>query len=151
MAGYGSAAANAEVQLSSGFRIEIDGIQIMAFEEYEFTPLEHSVIEHRTGIDPLINRTSSGITKKAQLTLTKHERVGGVADVNAMLNWALAASTDRRNGAVITLDRAGETIRRTNFSDGWVSQYTPPSGNANEADKIMTHKFVLEVMVASYS
>ena len=151
MSGYGTAPANADVQKANSFRIEIDGIQVMAFEEYQFSDSECGVIEHRTGIDGPVNNTTAGNWKKATLTLTKYERKGGAADINELLNWSLARSGDKRNGAVITLDEAGAPIRRTNFSDGWISKYTPSEGNANEGEKVMIHKFVVEAKVVSYS
>jgi len=145
MPGYGTAAANADVQLTSQFRLELDGIQVMAFEEVEIGDSEWSEITNRTGIDGLVTQTSSALKKPIDITIKKHERVGGAADIDSIIAWHQGGSGDRRNGAIIYLDRAGAVIRRLNFGNAWIKKYTFPPLNANEESGKAVHSFVLSV------
>jgi len=145
MAEYGNAAPDAEVQLNSRFRLEIDGIQLMAFEKVTIGDSEWTEGTTRTGIDKLVKQTFAGVKNSIEITIEKNERIGGAADINQIIEWHQSGSSDRRTGAIIYLDRAGDPIRRLNFSNAWVKKWTPPEADANADDTAATHSFVLSV------
>jgi hypothetical protein len=145
MSQYGEAAPDANLEPKGTFRIELDNIQIMAFEKCVIGGIEWTVMESRTGIDPLMKQRSSGFMKPIDITLTKKERTGGAADVNVMIAWAMSGSSDRRSGAVIELDRDGAEIRRLNFNGAWISKYTPSESDAENETDARIHEFVLAV------
>lgn len=151
MSGYGQAAPDANVELKSLFRIEIDNIGIMAFEKCSIGPSEWTVMENRTGIDPLMKTRHSNLQKPIDVTITKSERTGGAEDVNEMITWHQAGSTDRRSGAIVMLDRDGEEIRRFNFRNAWVSKYTPSEMDASNETDAASHEFVIAVGEFSWS
>ncbi len=142
---YGQAAPDANVETKSRFRIEIDNIQIMAFEKCVIGASEWTTGENRTGIDPPMKQRYSGMQKPIDVTLTKNERDGGAADVNEIIAWHQAGSRDRRSGAVIMLSQDGEEIRRFNFRNAWITKYTPSEADAANETDAMTHEFVLAV------
>lgn len=142
---YGQAAPDANVETKALFRIEIDNIQLMAFEKCTIGASEWNVMENRTGIDSLTKQRYSSSKKPVDVTITKNERDGGAEDINQIITWHQAGSLDRRSGAIIQLNREGEEIRRFNFRSAWVSKYTPPDHDAGSDTDPMAHEFVLAV------
>lgn len=145
MPGFGSAAPDADYELNSLFRLEIDGIQVMAFEKVTIGDSEWTEGTSRTGIDGLIKNTFSGLKNPQEITLEKEARVGGAADINQIIEWHQSGSSDRRNGAIIQLNRGGNPIMRLNFSRAWVKKWTPPEWDASADDTAARHTFVLSV------
>ena len=142
---YGKAAPDALVQLNSQFRLEINGIQVMAFEEVEISDLEWNEGMNRTGIDPLTKQTFSGTKKPGEVKITKHERAGGAEDVDELIDWYSSGSSDRRSGAIIQLDRDGAEVRRMNFRNAWIKKYTPVKFAASADSDPAVHVFTLSV------
>ena len=120
MPDYGTAAPDANVEIRSKFRLEIDGIAVGAFEAVKLGELKWGEITNRTGIDDLKQGTSTGLQVPTDITVKKMLRVGGIADIKQFYTWWNAGSTDRRSGAVVLLDRDDTEIDRVNFRNAFV-------------------------------
>lgn len=128
---YGSAEANANVELNSKFRVEIDGVAVMAFEKFKLDDAEWGEVNARTGADDINTRTSSGLRKPHRMTVTKHLRVGGWADIAQFWEWFEKGSKERKDGAIVVLDRDGNDVGRVNFKEAWVQKSSFPEHDAN--------------------
>lgn len=140
---YGAAAANANKELNSKFHVEVDGISLMAFEEFQLEGAEWGELNARTGADDLNTPTSSGLRKTHKMTITKHLRVGGWADIKSFWDWWKAGSKDRRDGAIVTLDRDKAEIGRITFKEGWVQKYDFPKHDASNEAEALPYVFTI--------
>jgi phage tail-like protein len=114
------------------FHVEIDGISRAAFQEVTGLDSTIDVIEHREGGWNTTPHKFPGQTKHANLVL-KH----GMDADKELFDWHRAVvegTTDRRNGAIILLDRRAQEVARWNFVRAWPSKYTGPSLNAESND-----------------
>lgn len=142
---YGSAAPDANLELANKFVVEIDGIALAAFEKVKLPDLEWAVGETRTGIDALKKQTYSGLQKPGVISLEKALRVGGVADIKKLLEWARGGSTDRRSGSIFLTDRDGQEVLRFNFKNGWASKAAVPEMDASADSPAATFTFEISV------
>jgi phage tail-like protein len=115
------------------FIIEIDDIAAGGFTEVGGLSLEQDIIEYREGSDTATVRKLPGLRKYANITLKR-----GYTQDRALWDWrktTLDGLTQRKNGAIILRDEAGEPALRWEFSEGWLSKYEGPALNstANEA------------------
>jgi hypothetical protein len=145
MAEYGAAAPNANLELGSLFRVEIDGIPSMALEEVTLPESTWGEIPNRTGIDGLKINKSSGLRNAETITFMKKLRVGGVPDVVPILNWYEKGSIDRRNGSIIMANRETQDIIRVNFTGAWVLTRGEVSLNATDEAKTVDFPFTLQI------
>lgn len=115
------------------FIIEIDDIAAGGFTEVGGLSFEQDIIEYREGSDTATVRKLPGLRKYANITLKR-----GYTQDRALWDWrktTLDGLTQRKNGAIILRDEAGEPALRWEFTDGWLSKYEGPALNstANEA------------------
>ena len=145
MAGYGAALPDANTELNSKFLLEIDNIAIMAFEKLTFGDSEWGLITNRTGADDLTKQTASGLKKETTLTIEKHLRVGGAADVNELVQWHQLGSKNKKSGSVVMMDRDGNETLRINFKGAWVSKVGFPELDASQEDQNSVWTFDLSI------
>lgn len=145
MPDYGAAAPDANIELKSLFRLEIDNVPSMAFEGLTVGEASWAEIEQRTGIDDLVRTKGSGLRDAETLKITKRLRVGGQADVIPILNWYMKGSTDRRNGSVIITNRETADILRINFKEAWVQSRGELDFNATEEGGTVDFTFTLRL------
>jgi len=142
---YGAASADANTELNSKFLLEIDNISVMAFEKITIGDSEWGLITNRTGADGLTKQTASGLKKETTLSIEKHLRVGGAADVNEIIQWHQLGSTSKKSGAIALLDRDGNEVMRLNFKEAWVSKVGFPELDAASEDSNSVFTFDLSV------
>jgi phage tail-like protein len=113
------------------FLVELDGITTAAF--HECTGFDSSVdaIEYNEG-GSLSPRKFPGMVKYSNIVLKK----GMTADLQ-LYQWHLTVvqgNIQRKNGSILLLDRAGNTVGRWDFTQGWAAKYNTPDltaeGNA---------------------
>ncbi len=143
MADYGAAAPNANIELGSLFRVEIDGLPSMAVEQVGLPESTWGEIPNRTGIDGLVKRKSSGLRDPDTITFMKKLRVGGVADILPILNWYEKGSTELRDGSIIMTNRETQDIIRVNFTGAWVKTRGNIDLDALDEAKTIDFPFVL--------
>lgn len=109
------------------FRVEIDGIQKVAFTEVTGLSSEVDCIEYREGGDTTI-RKFPGLPRFGNITLKR-----GVTKSAELQNWhrnVLNGVADRRNGAVILLDEERNELVRWNFFNAFPRKWEGPQLNA---------------------
>lgn len=144
MVDYGAAGADANLELSSLFAIELDGIAVTAFEKVNIDGSEFATINSRLGTDNLETQTSSGLMKSHVITIEKSVREGGWADIKDLINWHNAGASDKRSGAIIHNDREGVEIGRVSFTKGWMKKVNFPQLDSTEEAGGVTYTFEIE-------
>jgi phage tail-like protein len=115
------------------FIIEIDGLTVAGFTEVGGLTAESDMIEYREGTDPARMKKLPGLFKFGNISLKR-----GYTQNRELWDWrktTLNGLTERKQGAIILRDEAGEPQLRWEFFEGWISKYEGPALNAtaNEA------------------
>ena len=115
------------------FILEIEGTTAAGFAEVGGLSMEQDIIEYREGSDTATARKLPGLRKYGNISLKR-----GYTQNRELWNWrktTIDGLTERKSGAVILRDEAGEPALRWEFREGWVSKYEGPAlkATANEA------------------
>ena len=128
------------------FVVVVDNVTVAGFTEVGGLSTETDIIEYREGTDLNRMRKLVGLSKFGNITLKK-----GMTLNRDLWEWrktTLDGMTERRDGAIILRDEAGNDQLRWEFFEGWVSKYEGPAMNstANEA-AIETIEIVSEAVM----
>jgi phage tail-like protein len=115
------------------FILEIDGLTVAGFAEVGGLTMEQDIIEYREGSDTATVRKLPGLRKYGNITLKR-----GYTQNRELWEWrktTIDGLTERKAGAIILRDEAGEPKLRWEFREGWISKYEGPAlkATANEA------------------
>lgn len=115
------------------FILEIEGTTVAGFAEVGGLSMEQDIIEYREGSDTATVRKLPGLRKYGNISLKR-----GYTQNRDLWVWrksTIDGLTERKSGAVILRDEAGEPALRWEFREGWVSKYEGPAlkATANEA------------------
>jgi phage tail-like protein len=115
------------------FVLEIEGTTVAGFAEVGGLTMEQDIIEYREGSDTATMRKLPGLRKYGNISLKR-----GYTQNRELWEWrktTIDGLTERKSGAVILRDEAGEPALRWEFREGWVSKYEGPAlkASANEA------------------
>ena len=115
------------------FILEIEGTTVAGFAEVGGLSMEQDIIEYREGSDTATVRKLPGLRKYGNISLKR-----GYTQNRELWEWrktTIDGLTERKSGAVILRDEAGEPALRWEFREGWVSKYEGPAlkATANEA------------------
>lgn len=115
------------------FILEVDGLTVAGFAEVGGLTMEQDIIEYREGSDTATVRKLPGLRKYGNITLKR-----GYTQNRELWEWrktTIDGVTERKAGAVILRDEAGEPQLRWEFREGWISKYEGPAlkATANEA------------------
>jgi phage tail-like protein len=115
------------------FILEIEGTTSAGFAEVGGLSMEQDIIEYREGSDTATVRKLPGLRKYGNISLKR-----GYTQNRDLWNWrktTIDGLTERKSGAVILRDEAGEPALRWEFREGWISKYEGPAlkATANEA------------------
>jgi phage tail-like protein len=115
------------------FVLEIEGTNVAGFAEVGGLTMEQDIIEYREGADTATVRKLPGLRKFGNITLKR-----GYTKNRELWEWrktTIDGITQRKSGAVILRDEAGEAALRWEFREGWISKYEGPAlkATANEA------------------
>ncbi len=110
------------------FRVEIDGVSRMGFREVLGLGVDVGVLEYREGTDVLPgNRLEPGLCRFGPLVLRYGVFSGGAGKVNRELwEWArqsVEGTVQKKNIAVVVLDRRGNEVVRYRLSNAWPSSW----------------------------
>ena len=106
------------------FLVEIEGITQAGFSECSGFGSEVEVIEYREGGEQVAVRKLPGRVRYPNITLK-----WGVTDSRELYNWhraVLQGQIQRKHGAIILLDDAGNPNVKWNFSNAWPSKWEGP-------------------------
>ena len=106
------------------FLVEIEGITQAGFSECSGFGSEVEVIEYREGGEQVAVRKLPGRVRYPNITLK-----WGVTDSRELYNWhraVLQGQIQRKQGAIILLDDAGNPNVKWNFSNAWPSKWEGP-------------------------
>lgn len=113
------------------FVVEIDGIATAAFREVAGLEGSVDVIEYREGADPLLSaRKLPGLVKYANVLLKR-----GLTDSRELYDWwrsVAEGKPDRRNVAIVLLDRERNAVRRWLLRDAWPVRYAVAAFDAQQ-------------------
>jgi phage tail-like protein len=114
------------------FILEIEGTTAAGFAEVGGLTMEQDIIEYREGSDTPSVRKNPGLAKYANITLKR-----GITDSDELWLWrktTIDGVTERKSGAVILRNEAGQAAVRWEFREGWISKYEGPAlkATANE-------------------
>jgi len=115
------------------FILEIEGTTVAGFAEVGGLSMEQDIIEYREGSDTATVRKLPGLRKYGNISLKR-----GYTQNRELWEWrktTIDGLTERKAGAVILRNEAGEPALRWEFREGWVSKYEGPAlkATANEA------------------
>jgi len=116
------------------FRVEIEGVQIASFAEVSGISSETDVIEYRAGDTGPI-QLLPGQTHFGPIVL----RHGMTANME-LWNWRQSivdGNADRRNMAIIVLDKKGTEVARFNILNAWPSKIVVGPFNASGNDVLV--------------
>jgi phage tail-like protein len=111
------------------FLVELDGITRAAFHECSAFDSSIDVIEYSEG-GTLYSLKLPGRVKFANIILRR-----GMTDDMELYNWHLSVvqgQTVRKNGSILLLDRASNTVARWDFTQAWPTKATAPPLNAED-------------------
>jgi phage tail-like protein len=114
------------------FLVEIDGVTRAAFHEVSGFDSTIDVIEHREGGENTTLRKLPGMTKYSNIVLK-----WGITDDVQLYQWhrdVVNGTTQRKNGSIVLLNRAGAEVARWNFVRAWPTKYDGPDFNAEGND-----------------
>lgn len=134
--------------LVSKFIVEVGGMTSTGFKQVTMPARQKSIIETREGGDPGFMRTQPGLEQAGVITLMKELQEGGADVVQEWVDWYDNGGGDKRSGAVILLDRAGNEISRSTFTNGWLSRMKAPDLDATSQDGTSVYEF--DISVATY-
>ncbi len=106
------------------FLVEIEGITQAGFSECSGFGSEVEVIEYREGGEQTAVRKLPGRVRYPNITLK-----WGVTDSRELYNWhraVLQGQIQRKHGAIILLDDAGNPNVKWNFANAWPSKWEGP-------------------------
>jgi phage tail-like protein len=106
------------------FRVEIEGIPIMGFNEAAMAEVTTDVIDDRVGTDPTHVRKLPGLTKYGNITL----KYGMTTDSKKLYDWhkAILAGQIQKNRKQVTIvvqDESGADKARFVVSQAWPMKY----------------------------
>src|SRR5919109_441106 len=111
------------------FVVEIDGIATAAFKEVSGLEGSIDVVEYREGADlSPATRKLPGLVKFSNVTLKR-----GLTESRDLYQWWSAVASgrpDRRNVAIILLERERNPVRRWLLRDAWPVRYAISSLDA---------------------
>lgn len=111
------------------FRVEIDNVAVAGFAKVSGLDTETDVIEYRNGNDKDITpRKLPGLARFTDITLKR-----GFTQSRELWDWrksVMQGHIERRNGAIVVMDDAGEEALRFSFREGWPRLWKGPALNA---------------------
>ena len=131
----GAAATIADPEGNFVFALEIDSVQIANFMECSGLKTSTEVFEIEEGGNNQFTHKLPGRSTWENIIL----KYGVTTDIS-LLSWrneVLAGelgADNRRNGAVLMKNLAGEVIRRYSFNNAWPVSWEGPSFNASSAE-----------------
>ena len=109
------------------FLVEIDGIARAAFREVDGLSVSMDVVEYRDGSDvAMAPRLEPGLAHYGPLVLrygVLSTGGGGNREIWSWVKQTLEGNTQRRNVAVVVLDRRGNEVVRYLLSNAWPSSW----------------------------
>ncbi len=115
------------------FLVEIDGVAVAAFAEVGGLASETAVIEYRTGdMRPGTTAKLPGRTAFANIVLRR-----GITRDRSLWEWrrlVVEGRADRRSGAIVLRDEAGDDALRWAFREGWPCKWEGPTLKAKGND-----------------
>lgn len=115
------------------FRLEIDAIDVAAFQECTGFDSSIEIVEHRESTESTTMRKRPGMVKYSNINLKR-----GITDDRQLFDWHLAAvqgKIERKNVSIILLNDLGEEAFRWNFREAWPAVWKGPALNAEASDK----------------
>ncbi|MEL7097502.1 MAG: phage tail protein [Pseudomonadota bacterium] len=117
------------------FLLEIDGVVSAGFTEVSGITMESDVIEYREGSDPTHVRKLPGLSKYGNITLKR-----GFSDNTELYDWrktVMDGITQRKDGAIILMNEAGEPALRWEFTNAFPSKLEGATLNATANEVAM--------------
>lgn len=117
------------------FLLEIDGVVSAGFTEVSGITMESDVIEYREGSDPTHVRKLPGLSKYGSITLKR-----GFSENTELYDWrktVMDGVTQRKDGAIILMDEAGQPALRWEFTNGFPSKLEGATLNATANEVAM--------------
>ncbi len=118
--------------MNFNFLVEIQSIIRAGFHQVSGLDATIDVIEHREGGENTTTRKLPGLTKHGNLQLRR-----GMTTDMTLHDWHrrnVEGATERHNGSLIVLDRAGQEVARWDFYRAWPTKYQGPEFNAEGND-----------------
>ncbi|MCP1676409.1 phage tail-like protein [Natronocella acetinitrilica] len=113
------------------FLLEIDGLVPAGFMTCTGLESFTEIIEYREGSDRATLRKLPGLHRHGNIVLSR-----GVTTSTELADWyrtTLTGQTERRNGAIVLMDDAGEPATRWEFREGWPCRLQGPDLHAMES------------------
>lgn len=115
--------------LSCKFKVELDGITEAHFREVEGLAAHIEVLEYQEGGENRKMHKLLGQTRFSNIVLRR-----GVSDSLAFWKWIestiLGQKIERKNGAIVMLNRDGSPAIRWTFERAWPTRYEGPELDA---------------------
>lgn len=114
------------------FTVEVDGITAAAFRSADGLNVHREVIEYQEGGENAKTHKLVGQTRWSNIVL----RTGVTAndDFYQWMKKTVDGTVERKNGAVIFFNRAGEPVIRWDFSNGWPCRWEGPHLDSMESE-----------------
>ncbi|QDG52255.1 phage tail protein [Persicimonas caeni] len=114
------------------FIVRIDGVDVAGFTEASGFVAESDVIEYREGSDEHTMRKLPGLLKYNNISLKR-----GITNNDALWKWrktTLDGQTQRRDGAIVLRDEAGNEVIAWSFRAGWIAKYEGATLDAKSSE-----------------
>lgn len=109
----------------SHFKVAIDSITVADFTEAVGLDLRAEVLEYREGGVNERTHKIAGQNRFTRITLAR-----GSTDSLELFQWiqrAMQGTVERKNGAILACNQAGEVVSRYEFKDAWPCAYEGPN------------------------
>lgn len=109
----------------SHFKVAIDSITVADFREAQGLDLRTEVLEYREGGVNERSHKIAGQTRFTRITLAR-----GSTDSLELFQWiqkAMQGTVERKSGAILACNQAGDVVSRYEFKDAWPCAYEGPN------------------------
>lgn len=114
------------------FKVTIDEIEAADFREAEGLTAQREVVEYQEGGENTRTHKLVGQTRFSNIVLRR-----GTSASTDLFEWVkktIDGTIERKNGAIIALDRKGEPVVRWDFKNAWPCRYEGPDFRAGESE-----------------
>jgi phage tail-like protein len=118
--------------MNFNFLVEIHSLILAGFHQVSGLDATIDVVEHREGGQNNTTRKLLGLAKFGNIQLRK-----GMTSDMVLHDWHhrnVEGATERHNGSIIVLNRAGGVVARWDFYRAWPTKYQGPEFNAEGND-----------------
>lgn len=130
------------------YRFEVDGIPAIDFHKVDMPEKEWGTFENREPTADGTTQTTTTTLKPMEVSFMRRFKPEDNLAIDALEDWFLNGSSDKRGGSIVYLDKKGGEVRRYNFFDGFLKKFKPPENESPSDDPM---EFTMTMVISNYT